>query len=513
MTIERWLLVYFCALSFYCHGQLQCDSCLNKAIKAYKRLDIPQLSKEVQELNSLKLRQFFRYELAYLKSGDTVSSSLLNLNGLNDEDLIIAKGLLGDFINRNQNSKTDTLAFTLFRESFEKALKIKNPTLVNEILRKLNAHLFLFGENLEEYLKYIKLYKEFSVDSIDRFHVALNEMGHRMLLSEDLLLKIPDSSKYYIEEKFSEMESNAIHPYHFATINNFKGIYFSAFIGNQTKALSHYEKAKGYYEQSPYYFSLKGLNGIAYNIATIQFENKEFKKAIESFKGVLKLEKELHYRTEAYDWIQKAYDSLGDYKNAHLYFLKLVNAKDSINQLDKSKFIADLERKYDFDKKEAELAALAKNNKQLVNRQHILIPILLGVLVLAGLGFFLYQKYRNKSELLEGEQSETLRRLDEIKKIVIKNHIVLKDKRKVYVADLMYIKSEDHYLNLFLSDGNNYFVRGRLKDIKEELPPNFIQCHRSFIVNRNFVKQQLATILLLLNNEKVPVSRGYKENL
>ncbi len=513
MTIKRWLLVLFYVLSFYCHGQSKCDSCLYKAIKSYKRLDIPQLSNRVQQIEPLKLKQFFKYELAYLASGDTVSSSLLSLNGLNDEDLIFAKGLLGDFINRNQKSKTDTLAFALFRESFEEASKTKNTILINEILRKLNAHLFLFGDNLEEYYKYIQLYKEFSNDSVDRFHVALNEMGHRMLLSEDLLLKIPDSSKYYIEEKFSEMESNAIHPYHIATINNFKGIYFSAFIGNQTRALSYYEKAKENYKQSPYYFSLKGLNGIAYNIATIQFENKEYEKSIESFKGVLNLEKELHYRAEAYDWIQKAYDSLGDYKNAHLFFLKLVKAKDSVDKLDKSKFIADLEHKYDFKEKEIELATLVKNNKQLMNRQHILIPILLGVLVLAGLGFFLYKKSRYKSKLLEGEQSETLKRLDEIKKIVIKNHIVLKDKRKVYVADLMYIKSEDHYLNLFLNDGNNYFVRGRLKDIKEELPPNFIQCHRSFIVNRNFVKQQLATVLLLLNNEKVPVSRGYNKNL
>ena len=147
-----------------------------------------------------------------------------------------------------------------------------------------------------------------------------------------------------------------------------------------------------------------------------------------------------------------------------------------------------------------------------MNKQNVLVPILLGVSILASLVFFLYRKYRSKSEQLEGEQSETLKKLDEIKSIVVKNHIVLKDKRKVYVADLMFIKSEDHYLNLFLADGNNYFVRGKLKDIKEELPPNFIQCHRSYIVNRNFVKQQMATILLLLNGERVPVSRSFKDN-
>lgn len=512
MTARGFCSIIILMISFCCHSQSDCDSCLYRAIESYKRLDIPKLSKNVQEIEPLKLKQFFKYELSYLKTGDTVSSSLLNLNGLQGDELSMAKILLGDFSNRNSKSRTDTLAFKLFKDALQETIRDNNHILVNEVLRKLNEHLFLFGDNLQEYKKNIDLYKVFARDSVDKFYVAYHEMAHELLLNDSAPRAITKKSLEYVASKFSEMESYAISPYQLATLNNFKGIVHSACLDDQTEAYKYYIEAKEYYEQTPYYFSLKGVNGIAYNIATIQFENKEFEKAIISFKDVLKLEKELHYRAEAYDWIQKAYDSLGDYKNAHQFFLKLVNAKDSIDKLDKSKFITDLERKYDFKEKEKELAALALNNQKLVNKQNVLVPILLGVIILASLVFFLYRKYRSKSELLEGEQSETLKKLDEIKSIVVKNHIVLKDKRKVYVADLMYIKSEDHYLNLFLADGNNYFVRGKLKDIKEELPPNFIQCHRSYIVNRNFVKQQMATILLLLNGERVPISRSFKDN-
>ena len=112
---------------------------------------------------------------------------------------------------------------------------------------------------------------------------------------------------------------------------------------------------------------------------------------------------------------------------------------------------------------------------------------------------------------MEKDQSETLQKLDELKNIVIKNHIILKDKTKVYIADLMYVKSDDHYLNIYLSNGKNHFVRGKLSHIKEELPPNFIQCHRSYIVNSNFIKQVNGDSLILIDKTQLPLSRSYKD--
>jgi DNA-binding LytR/AlgR family response regulator len=126
--------------------------------------------------------------------------------------------------------------------------------------------------------------------------------------------------------------------------------------------------------------------------------------------------------------------------------------------------------------------------------------------------FYLYKRYKTKSITLESEQSETLEKIEELKKIVIKNHIILKDKTKVYISDLMYIKAEDHYLWIYTNDTKKVFVRGKLNQIKEELPPNFIQSHRSYIINSNYIKQINNNHIILLDKTEIPLSRSHKNN-
>ena len=170
-----------------------------------------------------------------------------------------------------------------------------------------------------------------------------------------------------------------------------------------------------------------------------------------------------------------------------------------------------MDKKYDLKEKEKELETLNTKNESLQNQMMTLIPVLGIITVILILIFHLYKRYKKKSTVLEEERSETLQKLDELKQIVIKNHVVLKDKTKVYIADLLYVKSDDHYLNIFLSEGKNHFVRGKLNSIKEELPPNFIQCHRSYIVNSNFIKQVNNDTLILIDKTQIPLSRSFKD--
>lgn len=105
---------------------------------------------------------------------------------------------------------------------------------------------------------------------------------------------------------------------------------------------------------------------------------------------------------------------------------------------------------------------------------------------------------------------------DEVKNIaekVIKNHIVLKDKTKIYINDLLYVKAEDHYIRLFIADNKNHFVRGRLSDLETELPPNFIRIHRSYIINRNYVKSFSGDQIQLINGERIPIGRTYRKKI
>ena len=124
-----------------------------------------------------------------------------------------------------------------------------------------------------------------------------------------------------------------------------------------------------------------------------------------------------------------------------------------------------------------------------------------------------YKKTQSKKTTLEHEKEDTLLEVQKLKQLVIKNHIILKDKTKVYITDLLYIKAEDHYIRVFTSNGKNHLVRGRLKDLEEQLPPNFIQLHRSYIVNRNFIKGFDAQSVFLLNGDIIPIGRTFRNKM
>ncbi|MBC7494670.1 MAG: LytTR family transcriptional regulator DNA-binding domain-containing protein, partial [Flavobacterium sp.] len=75
--------------------------------------------------------------------------------------------------------------------------------------------------------------------------------------------------------------------------------------------------------------------------------------------------------------------------------------------------------------------------------------------------------------------------------------------------ELEYIKSEDHYLELFVKNKKEV-IRGTISEILLQLPPNFAQSHRSYIINKNYIVRRNTTNIVLKNNVVIPVSRKYK---
>lgn len=505
---------FYCTLIifiFHFFSFAQDFSKLDSLLLSYKRLEIESLEKQISSIENLKLKQLFQYEIAFQKTGEIVDTNSLNLDIVDEREKRIGQYLLTILNSRIDDKKSATQISQLLKLLREAEI-VSDTIYINLVIQSINEKLLNNSKNLSRYLNYINVAEDYAQDSVDVFYTNLHKIFYVELQNdENPSGMLPDEIKE-IDSLFIQVRNNAISPYFIAYAQSMESVFESFVKQDQVRALQLNDSARINYGKRPHYYSRYGIQSVNFNSAILLFKLSKFEKAIKLFQHAINNEHNLIYKMEGYDWLHKCYDSIGDYGNAYSAFKRMGEVKDSLNLLKHASEIEAIESKYDFKEKEKELAALALNNQKLVNKQNVLVPILLGVIILASLVFFLYRKYRSKSEQLEGEQSETLKKLDEIKSIVVKNHIVLKDKRKVYVADLMFIKSEDHYLNLFLADGNNYFVRGKLKDIKEELPPNFIQCHRSYIVNRNFVKQQMATILLLLNGERVPVSRSFKDN-
>ncbi|WP_366187111.1 7TM diverse intracellular signaling domain-containing protein [Flavobacterium ovatum] len=91
-------------------------------------------------------------------------------------------------------------------------------------------------------------------------------------------------------------------------------------------------------------------------------------------------------------------------------------------------------------------------------------------------------------------------------------NIVLKSKAVLQLQDITHISSDSHYLEFYLTTKDNPEIdRNTFKNILNQLPEtNFIQVHRSHIVNIDFLKIIKASELILKNGKSIPISRSFK---
>lgn len=167
------------------------------------------------------------------------------------------------------------------------------------------------------------------------------------------------------------------------------------------------------------------------------------------------------------------------------------------------------------DKKIEELSSFKKT----FQKYRIIYSILLFLVFLLALySFVRWKKSDRNKQLLDKEnkklnlENETTKtELETVKSLVTQDYILLKNKSKIYLKELIFVKSDGHYLNLH-TNTKKEFVRGKISEIQTQLPPNFVKCHRSYIVNRNYIKQFSSTEVFMVNGEVIPLSRGFKFN-
>lgn len=115
----------------------------------------------------------------------------------------------------------------------------------------------------------------------------------------------------------------------------------------------------------------------------------------------------------------------------------------------------------------------------------------------------------NEKEDLLFQKSEIEEKLVILNKNANKEYLILQDKTKILIGNLMYIKSDGPYIELFTTENKPHVVRGALVKLRLELPVNFKQCHRSYIINENYITQKTSRNLTVNNVYEIPVSRKY----
>lgn len=83
---------------------------------------------------------------------------------------------------------------------------------------------------------------------------------------------------------------------------------------------------------------------------------------------------------------------------------------------------------------------------------------------------------------------------------------------KIAVNDIMYVESIGNYMKLFCHKLKSpHIVYGSLLGIAQDIAsPDFVQVHRSFIVNKAYISAVEQEKIVLANSIELPVGRKYK---
>ncbi|WP_394907101.1 LytR/AlgR family response regulator transcription factor [uncultured Mesonia sp.] len=122
----------------------------------------------------------------------------------------------------------------------------------------------------------------------------------------------------------------------------------------------------------------------------------------------------------------------------------------------------------------------------------------------------------NKGAHLEAKLEDLAKAL---KKVAI-NKIALEVAKGILFVehkDILYFEADGMYTNVFLRDGTKKCISKPLKNFVEQLEQDtlFFKCHRSFLVNLQYVKEfsrKDGDQLIMENGKSVPISKSNKES-
>lgn len=205
-----------------------------------------------------------------------------------------------------------------------------------------------------------------------------------------------------------------------------------------------------------------------FNIASFNNYQKNFKEAVTNLHEALTLAAKINDKSlekDIYKQLASNYEKLGNFKNAFVYQEKYSILNDSLISTSSIKQMAEMNAKYDNEKKESQIKLLTKDQEvkdaKLKQNRIVIFSFLGGVLLLLALSFVILQGYRQKQKanlLLENKNKE----------IEAKNEVIEK-KNKDITASIRYafriqsaLLPTEEMIHKYLP---NCFVLYRPKDI------------------------------------------------
>lgn len=84
---------------------------------------------------------------------------------------------------------------------------------------------------------------------------------------------------------------------------------------------------------------------------------------------------------------------------------------------------------------------------------------------------------------------------------------------KINLDDIIFFESKLRKINILSSNALDISFYDKLDNIEKNLPSkNFVRCHKSYLVNLNYIKKIENSKIITLNNIIIPISRSYLKN-
>lgn len=83
---------------------------------------------------------------------------------------------------------------------------------------------------------------------------------------------------------------------------------------------------------------------------------------------------------------------------------------------------------------------------------------------------------------------------------------------RVLTKDIRHVESHNHKAYIY-TEKEIYIVYEKLSDILRRLPTEFVQCHKSFLVNMNYVAAIEGKEVILKEGKRITISRSYNNHM
>ncbi len=376
------------------------------------------------------------------------------------------------------------------------------------------THLSNYKKSIEYYKKSLKIDEE--LNNIQGIAYSLNNIGTVYSIQKNY----EEALEYY--QRSIEIYRDLDNKQGIAmTLNN---------IGDVFEKWGKYEKALEYFlETLNLCEELDHKYGIALsmdNIGSVYKNWGNHKKAIEYYNKSLELAKSMNLKDrimENYESFCDVYSAMGSYQKALEYHKKYADLKDSVFTEESTKQIAEMQEKYESEKKEQKIKLLNKDKiiqQTKIQQQNIIIySFVLGFFIIIVFSFLLYRQYAQKkkaNQILEKQKQEITDSIqyasriqtailppDEYINKSLPQHFILNKPRDIVSGDFYWVTKKDNKTFIAAADCTGHGVPGAFMSM---LGVSFL----NEIVTKHTPAhaQSNPPPLIEGNNEKSPLKKG-----